>query len=78
MKIKFGHKEPVTKHKGFLDVEDASNGHTDLTLTQEDFGSITSVIQDVVAKTNLQLNLVLEEGRGEHAKNRFGDKTNER
>ena len=38
----------------------------------------TSVIQDVVDVTNLQLNLVLAEGGGEHAKNRFGDKTNER
>ena len=33
----------------------------------------TSVIQDVVDVTNLQLNLVLAEGGGKHAKNRFGD-----
>ena len=32
-----------------------------------------SVIQDVVDKTNLQLNLVLAEGGGKHVKNRFGD-----
>ena len=62
------------KHKIFLEDEDASNGHTDLTLTQEDFDSATSVDQDVVEKTDPQLNLVLAEGGGEPGKNRFGDK----
>ena len=33
-----------------------------------------SIIQDVVDVTVLQLNLVLTEGGGEHAKNRFGAK----
>ena len=74
LKITFGLKGPITKHKGFLEDDDASNGHTDLTLTQEDFGSATSVIQDVVEKTYPQLNLMLAEGGGEPGKNRFGDK----
>ena len=42
----------------------------------EDEGASTQ--EDFVTKTNLQLNLMLAEGGGEHAKNRFGDKTNER
>ena len=46
----------------------------DLTLTQEDFGSATSVDQDVVEKTDPKLNLVLAEGGGEPGKNRFDDK----
>ena len=62
------------KHKGFLEDEDASDGHTDLTLIQEDFGTITSVIQDDVEKTNPKLNLVLAEGGGEPGKNRVDDK----
>ena len=32
-----------------------------------------SIIHDVVDRTILQLNPVLAEGGGEHAKNRFGD-----
>ena len=57
-----------------MEDEDASNGHTDLMLTQEDFLLVTSVNQDVVEKTDPQLNLVLAEGGGEPGKNRFGDK----
>ena len=57
-----------------MEDEDASNGHTDLTLTQEDFGSVTSIDQDVVLKTDPKLNLVLAEGGGKPGKNRFGDK----
>ena len=49
----------------------------DLTLTQEDFGSATSVGQDVVEKTDAKLNLVLAEGGSEPGKNRF-EQTNER
>ena len=45
--------------------------------TQEDFDSVTSVMADVVKMTDAKLNLMLTEGGGEHAKNRFGDKTNE-
>ena len=74
LKITFGHKGPITKHKGFLEDEDASKGHPDLTLTREDFDSIMSFAEGVVKLTDLQLNLVLAEGGGEHAKNRFGDK----
>ena len=70
----YSHKGPITKHKGFLEDEDASKGHTDLTLTQEDFDSVTSFAEDVVKLTDLQLNLVLVEGGGEPDKNRFGDK----
>ena len=49
----------------------------DLTLTQEDFGSATSIDQDVVEKTDAKLNLVLAEGGGKPGKNRF-EQTNER
>ena len=74
LKITYSHKGPITKHKGFLEDEDASKGHPDLTLTWEDFDSITSFAEDVVKQTDLQLNLVLAEGGGEPDKNRFGDK----
>ena len=40
---------------------------------REDFDSITFFAEDVVKLTDFQLNLVLAEGGGEHAKNRFGD-----
>ena len=73
LKVTFSHKGPITKHKGFLEDEDASKGHPDLMLTWEDFDSITSFAEDVVKLTEFQLNLVLAEGGGEHAKNRFGD-----
>ena len=46
----------------------------DLTLTQEDFGSATSVGQDVVEKTDVNLNPMLAEGGGGPGKNRFQDK----
>ena len=45
--------------KSFFEDEVASNGHTDLTLTQEDFDSVTSVVVNVAKMTDLQLNLVL-------------------
>ena len=60
--------------KSFVEDDDACNGHTDLALTQEDFGSATSFMQDVVKVTDPQLNLVLAEGGGEPGKNRFRDK----
>ena len=50
----------------------------DLTLTQEDFGSATSVGPDVVKMTDAKLNPMLAEGGGSPAKNRFEDQTNER
>ena len=46
-------------------------------LTQEDFDSATSVVQDVVKMTDPKLNLVLAEGGGEPGKNRFDEQTNE-
>ena len=50
------------KHTIFFEDEDASNGHTDLTLSQEDFGSVTSIDQDIVEKTDGNLDPIPTEG----------------
>ena len=57
---------------------DASSGVTiDLTLTQEDFDTATSVGPDVVEKTDANLDPMLAEGGGSPGKNRFEEQTNE-
>ena len=49
----------------------------DLTPTQEDFDSATSVGPDVVKMTDAKLDPKLTEGGGGPGKNRFEEQTNE-
>ena len=60
----------------FEDADASSRVTIDLTLTQEDFDSATSVGPDVVKMTDANLDPMLMEGEASTGKNRFG--TNKR